>query len=137
MCTCSLIRINGNLSNKSFRRSTPLIITCRLYENVLSISLFISSLLRRSFRKQLWSFNSPWYLFQVKAFSPSGRTGRKMFTPKHTVLTAISFSTSWSSFLFPYMYVFSIISGISHLCLNRWFLKYDLTREYHNPCASE
>ena len=137
MCTCSLVRINGNLSNKSFRRITSLIITCRLYGNVLSISLFISSLLRRSFGKPLCSFNSLWYLSQVKASSPSGRTGRKFFTPKHAFLTEISFSTSWSSFLFPYIFFFSIISGISCLCLNRWFLKYDLTREYHNPWASE
>ena len=115
----------------------PLIITCCLYGNVLSISLVISSLLHRSFGKPLCSFNSLWYLSQVKASSPSGRTGRKFFTPKHAFLTEISFSTSWSSFLFPYIFFFSIISGISCLCLNRWFLKYDLTREYHNPWASE
>ena len=106
MCTCSLVRINGNLSNKSFRRITSLIIMCHLYGNVLSRSLFISSLLHRSFGRPLWSFNSLWYLSQVKASSPSGRTGRKFFTPKHTFLTAISFSTSSSSFLFPYIFFF-------------------------------
>ena len=133
MCTCSLVRINGNLSSKSFRRIISLIITCRLYGNVLSISLFINSLLRRSFGKQLCSFNSLWYRSQVKGSSPSGRIGRKFFTPKHAFLTEISFSTSWSSFLFPYIFFFSIISGILCLCLNRWFLKYHLTQEYHNP----
>ena len=106
MCTCSLVRINGNLSKKSSRRRTSLIITCSLYGNVLSVSLFISSLLRWSFGKPLWSFNSLWYLAQVKACSPSGRTGRKFFTPKHVFLTVISFSSSWSIFFFPYIFLF-------------------------------
>ena len=106
MCTCSLVRINGNLSKKSSRRRTSLIMTCSLYGNVLSVSLFISSLLRWSFGKPLWSFNSLWYLAQVKACSPSGRTGRKFFTPKHVFLTVISFSLSWSIFFFPYIFLF-------------------------------
>ena len=106
MCTCSLVRINGNLSKKSSRRRTSLIMTCSLYGNVLSVSLFISSLLRWSFGKPLWSFNSLWYLAQVKACSPSGRTGRKFFTPKHVFLTVISFSSSWSIFFFPYIFLF-------------------------------
>ena len=106
MCTCSLVRINGNLSKKSSRRRTSLIMTCSLYGNVLSVSLFISSLLRWSFGKPLWSFNSLWYLAQVKAYSPSGRTGRKFFTPKHVFLTVISFSSSWSIFFFPYIFLF-------------------------------
>ena len=106
MCTCSLVCINGNLSKKSSRRRTSLIMTCSLYGNVLSVSLFISSLLRWSFGKPLWSFNSLWYLAQVKACSPSGRTGRKFFTPKHVFLTVISFSSSWSIFFFPYIFLF-------------------------------
>ena len=106
MCTCSLVRINGNLSKKSSRRRTSLIMTCSLYGNVLSVSLFISSLLRWSFGKPLWSFNSLWYLAQVKACSPSGRTGRKFFTTKHVFLTVISFSLSWSIFFFPYIFLF-------------------------------
>ena len=106
MCTCSLVCINGNLSKKSSRRRTSLIMTCSLYGNVLSVSLFISSLLRWSFGKPLWSFNSLWYLAQVKACSPSGRTGRKFFTPKHVFLTVISFSLSWSIFFFPYIFLF-------------------------------
>ena len=106
MCTCSLVRINGNLSKKSSRRRTSLIMTCSLYGNVLSVSLFISSLLRWSFGKPLWSFNSLWYLAQVKACSPSGRTGRKFFTPKHVFLTVILFSSSWSIFFFPYIFLF-------------------------------
>ena len=106
MCTCSLVRINGNLSKKSSSRRTSLIMTCSLYGNVLSVSLFISSLLRWSFGKPLWSFNSLWYLAQVKACSPSGRTGRKFFTPKHVFLTVISFSLSWSIFFFPYIFLF-------------------------------
>ena len=136
MCTCSLVRINGNLSKKSFRQRTSLIMTCSLYGNVLSVSLLMSSLLRWSFGKPLWSYNSLWYLVQVKASSPSGRTSRKYFTSKHVFLIVISFSSSWSIFIFPYIFL-SIIFGISWLCLNRWFLKYDSAQEYHNPWASE
>ena len=140
MCTCSLVRINGNLSKKSSRRRTSLIITCSLYGNVLSVSLFISSLLRWSFGKPLWSFNSLWYLAQVKACSPSGRTGRKLFTPKHAFLKSNFIFLVLVKFLFPiyfYLFIFLIIPGISCLCLNRWFSKCNLTRAYHNPWASE
>ena len=115
MCICSLVRINGNLSNKSFKRSTSLMVTCLIHKPFYKLT--ITSIFRQTFL--IFQFTLMSVPSESKFTFLNNR--QKIFHTKAHLLNSNFIFHILVKFPFPicFLFFFSIISGISYLCLNR------------------